>query len=122
MVICSYYTANQTTHLIINQTWSQKSIQEVVSAAPIPSTTASANHLTFQHLWLSVDSVASSLSCMGILQGDVILLLLSPNSIYFPVVCLSVMSLGAIITTTNPLNTSTEIAKQIKDLDAVHHP
>ncbi|KAI5421138.1 4-coumarate--CoA ligase-like 5, variant 2, partial [Lathyrus oleraceus] len=51
---------------------------------------------------------------MGIKKGDVILIL-SPNSIYFPVVCLSVMSLGAIITTTNPLNTTSEIAKQIAD-------
>jgi len=69
---------------------------------------------TYQQLWRSVDSVTSSLSNMGIRKGDVILLL-SPNSIYFPVVCLSVMSLGAIITTTNPLNTSREIAKQIAD-------
>lgn len=51
---------------------------------------------------------------MGIRKGDVILLL-SPNSIFFPVVCLAVMSLGAIITTTNPLNTEQEIAKQIAD-------
>ncbi|KAJ7966941.1 4-coumarate-CoA ligase [Quillaja saponaria] len=71
-------------------------------------------HLTFSELWRAVDSVASSLSDMGIRKGHVILLL-SPNSIYFPVVCLAVMSLGAIITTTNPLNTSGEIAKQIAD-------
>ncbi|RHN77685.1 putative AMP-dependent synthetase/ligase [Medicago truncatula] len=76
---------------------------------------ASTGHqFTYQQLWRSVDSVTSSLSNMGIRKGDVILLL-SPNSIYFPVVCLSVMSLGAIITTTNPLNTSGEIAKQIAD-------
>jgi OPC-8:0 CoA ligase-1 len=49
---------------------------------------------------------------MGIRKGQVILLL-SPNSIFFPIVCLSVMWLGAIITTTNPLNTPREIAKQI---------
>lgn len=76
---------------------------------------ASTGHqFTYQQLWRAVDSVTSSLSNMGIRKGDVILLL-SPNSIYFPVVCLSVMSLGAIITTTNPLNTSREIAKQIAD-------
>ncbi|KAK9271259.1 hypothetical protein L1049_026849 [Liquidambar formosana] len=55
---------------------------------------------------------------MGIRKGDVILLL-SPNSIFFPVICLSVMSLGAIITTTNPLNTTREIAKQIADSNPV---
>ncbi|PNY04116.1 4-coumarate-CoA ligase 5-like protein [Trifolium pratense] len=70
--------------------------------------------LTYPQLWRAVDAVTSSLSNMGIRKGDVILLL-SPNSIYFPVVCLSVISLGAIITTTNPLNTTREIAKQIAD-------
>jgi OPC-8:0 CoA ligase-1 len=69
---------------------------------------------TYQQLWRAVDAVSSSLSTMGISKGDVILLL-SPNSIYFPVVCLSVISLGAIITTTNPLNTTREISKQIAD-------
>ncbi|KAJ1424224.1 AMP-dependent synthetase/ligase [Sesbania bispinosa] len=69
---------------------------------------------TYQQLWTAVNAVATSLSEMGIRKGNVVLLL-SPNSIYFPVVCLAVMSLGAIITTTNPLNTTREIAKQIAD-------
>ncbi|BFG19426.1 hypothetical protein CerSpe_057000 [Prunus speciosa] len=47
-------------------------------------------------------------------KGHVVLLL-SPNSIFFPVVCMAVMSLGVIITTTNPLNTTREIAKQTAD-------
>ncbi|KAI3418117.1 uncharacterized protein J3R85_013986 [Psidium guajava] len=71
-------------------------------------------HVSFPELWRSVDSLASRLSAMGIRKGDVVLLL-SPNSISFPVVCLAVMSLGAVITTTNPLNTASEIAKQIAD-------
>ncbi|KAJ4702239.1 4-coumarate-CoA ligase [Melia azedarach] len=71
-------------------------------------------HITFAELWRAVDSVATSLTDMGIRKGHVILLL-SPNSIFFPVVCLAVMSLGAIITTTNPLNTPREIGKQIAD-------
>ncbi|OMP02997.1 AMP-dependent synthetase/ligase [Corchorus capsularis] len=71
-------------------------------------------HLTFAELWRAVDSVATCLSDMGIRKGHVVLLL-SPNSIFFPIVCLSVMSLGAIITTTNPLNTAAEIGKQIAD-------
>ncbi|KAK6939259.1 AMP-binding enzyme, C-terminal domain [Dillenia turbinata] len=75
---------------------------------------ASGRHLTYSQLWSAVDSVASSLSDMGIKKGQVILIL-SPNSIFFPIVCLSVMSLGAIITTTNPLNTTSEISKQIGD-------
>ncbi|VVA91992.1 unnamed protein product [Arabis nemorensis] len=71
-------------------------------------------NLTFSELWRSVESVADCLSHMGIRKGHVVLLL-SPNSILFPVVCLSVMSLGAVITTTNPLNTPGEISKQIND-------
>lgn len=68
--------------------------------------------LTFSDVWRAVESVSSSLSDFGIRKGDVVLIL-SPNSIFFPIVCLSVMSLGAIITTTNPLNTNREINKQI---------
>ncbi|KAL3736428.1 hypothetical protein ACJRO7_025387 [Eucalyptus globulus] len=71
-------------------------------------------HISFPELWRSVESLASRLSATGIRKGDVVLLL-SPNSISFPVVCLAVMSLGAVITTTNPLNTASEIAKQIAD-------
>ncbi|KAK1392970.1 4-coumarate--CoA ligase-like 5 [Heracleum sosnowskyi] len=74
----------------------------------------SGHQITFSQLWMAVESVSTALSNLGIRKGDVILLL-SPNSIYFPIVCLSVMSLGAIITTTNPLNTISEIAKQIAD-------
>ncbi|XP_052202247.1 probable CoA ligase CCL5 isoform X3 [Diospyros lotus] len=75
---------------------------------------SSGRHLTFSDIWSAVDSVASCLSDTSIRKGDVVLLL-SPNSIFFPIVCLAVMSLGAVITTTNPLNTTREIAKQIAD-------
>ncbi|KAK4490210.1 hypothetical protein RD792_000868 [Penstemon davidsonii] len=76
---------------------------------------ATGRHLTFSDVWRAVDAVSTSLfTDFGIRKGHVILLL-SPNSIYFPIVCLAVMSLGAIITTTNPLNTAREIAKQISD-------
>ncbi|CAL0303486.1 unnamed protein product [Lupinus luteus] len=75
---------------------------------------ATGHQFTYRQIWLAVDAVSSSLSSIGIRKGDVVFIL-SPNSIYFPVVALSVMSLGAIITTTNPLNTANEIAKQIKD-------
>ncbi|KAK6131414.1 hypothetical protein DH2020_034839 [Rehmannia glutinosa] len=76
---------------------------------------ATGRELTFTDVWRAVDAISSSLSVdFGIRKGHVILLL-TPNSIYFPIVCLAVLSLGAIITTTNPLNTSGEIAKQIAD-------
>ncbi|CAN0855718.1 Peroxisomal OPC-8:0-CoA ligase 1 [Linum grandiflorum] len=80
---------------------------------------ATGRRLTFHELWTSVDSFAAHLSeAMGIQKGHVVLLL-SPNSISFPVVYLAVMSLGAVITTTNPLNTPREIAKQISDSKAL---
>ncbi|KAF5740925.1 4-coumarate--CoA ligase-like 5-like [Tripterygium wilfordii] len=78
---------------------------------------ATGSKLSFAELWRAVESVASCLAEMGVRKGHVILLL-SPNSIFFPVVCLAVMSLGAIITTTNPLNTPREISKQISDSKA----
>ncbi|XP_019173698.1 PREDICTED: 4-coumarate--CoA ligase-like 5 [Ipomoea nil] len=76
---------------------------------------ATGRQLSFSDVWRAVESVATSLSLdMGIRKGHVVLLL-SPNSIFFPIICLAVMSLGAVITTTNPLNTPREIGKQISD-------
>ncbi|PKA60113.1 4-coumarate--CoA ligase-like 4 [Apostasia shenzhenica] len=75
----------------------------------------SGRRISFPELWKSIASVASALSsAYGVRKGHVVLLL-SPNSIYFPIVSLAVMSLGAILTTTNPLNTPDEISKQIAD-------
>jgi len=75
---------------------------------------ATGNSLSYSAVWAAVESLSFSLSSMGVKKGQVVLIL-SPNSIFFPIVCLSVMSLGALITTTNPLNTKYEIAKQIAD-------
>ncbi|KAK8512599.1 hypothetical protein V6N13_082863 [Hibiscus sabdariffa] len=71
-------------------------------------------HLSFAELWRAVDSVSACLSDLGIRKGNVVLII-APNSIFFPIVCLSVMHLGAIITTSNPINTSREIAFQMAD-------
>ena len=72
-------------------------------------------HLSYSELWSSVDSLSHSLSSIfGARKGHVILLL-SPNSLAFPLVCLSVVSLGALITTANPLNTSREVVEQVAD-------
>lgn len=71
--------------------------------------------LSYPQLWTSVASVASYLvDVHNIKKGDVVLIL-SPNSILFPVVSFAVMSIGAVLTTTNPLNTAGEISKQISD-------
>ncbi|KAJ3689697.1 hypothetical protein LUZ61_018861 [Rhynchospora tenuis] len=72
--------------------------------------------VSFPELWRSVSAVATALLSppLCIKKGQVVLLL-SPNSLHFPVVSLAVMSIGAVITTTNPLNTPREIAKQMAD-------
>ncbi|KAM7253391.1 hypothetical protein ACFE04_026009 [Oxalis oulophora] len=70
--------------------------------------------LSFSQFWKAVDSVSSSLSEMGIRKGDVILIM-SPNSMSFPIVCHSVLSLGAILTTANPFNTPQELSRQFAD-------
>ncbi|XP_074263864.1 peroxisomal OPC-8:0-CoA ligase 1-like [Silene latifolia] len=95
-------------------------ITTFISSRPHRTTTAfidaiTGRHLSYVDLWTAVDSLSHSLSTIyGITKGHVVLIL-SPNSIYFPIVCLSVMSLGALITTANPLNTNSEIAKQLAD-------
>ncbi|VVA91991.1 unnamed protein product [Arabis nemorensis] len=75
---------------------------------------ATGNRISFSDIWSAVYRVADCLHHdLGIRRGDVVLVL-SPNSISIPVVCLSI-TLGAVVTTVNPLNTAVEIAKQIVD-------
>ncbi|XP_077237422.1 putative CoA ligase CCL5 [Tasmannia lanceolata] len=75
--------------------------------------------LTYAQLRCSVNSLAASLHhALGVRKGDVVFLL-SPNSILYPTICLAVLSTGAILTTTNPLNTASEIAKQVSDSGAI---
>lgn len=91
-----------------------------ISSQPHRGTTAfidasTSQRLSFTDLWRAVDRVAECLHReVGLRRGDVILIL-SPNSFYIPIVCLAVMSLGAVVTTANTLNTAGEISKQIAD-------
>ncbi|KAJ0725378.1 putative AMP-dependent synthetase/ligase, AMP-binding, AMP-binding enzyme domain, ANL [Helianthus annuus] len=112
----TFYSKRKPTPFPANETLD---VTTFISARAHNGTTAyidasTGNRLTFADVWRAVESVSSALSDFGIRKGDVVMLL-SPNSIFFPIVCLSVMSLGAIITTTNPLNTNREINKQISD-------
>ncbi|CAL0331614.1 unnamed protein product [Lupinus luteus] len=61
-----------------------------------------------------VKSIASGLNKIGVKQGDIVLLLL-PNSVYYPIVLLGVLYLGAVVTPLNPLSSVSEINKQIND-------
>ncbi|KAJ4889555.1 4-coumarate--CoA ligase-like 4 [Raphanus sativus] len=95
-------------------------ITTFISSQPHRGTTAfidaaTGHHLTFSALWTAVERVADCLHHdIGLRRGHVVLIL-SPNSIYFPVVSLAVMSLGAVVTTANTLNTAAEILKQVAD-------
>ncbi|KAH7297657.1 hypothetical protein KP509_25G005600 [Ceratopteris richardii] len=73
--------------------------------------------LSYGQLKTQVFSFAAGLSSFGVQPGDVVLIL-SPNSIVFGVSLLAIMACGAIATTTNPLNTPLEIAKQASDSQA----
>lgn len=73
--------------------------------------------ISYSELHRLVKSMASGLHSMGISKNDVVLVML-PNSIYYPVILLGVLHLGAVVTTMNPLSSVTEIKKQISDSKA----
>ncbi|GLT58481.1 hypothetical protein SLA2020_313700 [Shorea laevis] len=70
--------------------------------------------ISYSKLLPLVQSMAAGIHNMGVSRGNVALLLL-PNSVYFPIVFLGVLSLGAIVTTMNPLSSVPEIKKRILD-------
>ncbi|PON35649.1 2,3-dihydroxybenzoate-AMP ligase [Parasponia andersonii] len=79
---------------------------------------ATNQRVTYAQLNRSVLSLSCGLyQALGIRKGDVIFVL-SPNSLLYPTICLAVLSVGAILTTANPLNTESEIAKQVSDSGA----
>ncbi|KAF6170191.1 hypothetical protein GIB67_038724, partial [Kingdonia uniflora] len=85
-----------------------------VSALIDSPTGVSFSYLELQRM---VKSMASGLNQIGISQGEVVLIVL-PNTIFFPVMFLSVLGIGAIATTMSPLSTLMEIKKQMKDCRA----
>ncbi|XP_020590835.1 4-coumarate--CoA ligase-like 4 isoform X2 [Phalaenopsis equestris] len=99
-------------------------ITTFISSQPHFGTTAfidasTGRSLSYSDLWRSVNGLSSFLSSVhGISKGNVVLIL-SPNSLYVPIVSLAVMSLGAVLTATNPLNTAREISVQIADCSPV---
>ncbi|XVF52090.1 hypothetical protein PTKIN_Ptkin04bG0237000 [Pterospermum kingtungense] len=71
--------------------------------------------ISYSKLLPLVQSMASGLHhYLGVSQGDVVLLLL-PNSLHFPIIFLSVLYLGGIVSTMNPLCSMLEIKRQIAD-------
>ncbi|CAL1385928.1 unnamed protein product [Linum trigynum] len=83
------------------------------SAALIDS--VSGETLSFGQLRIHVSKLAHSLrNKLGVKANDVVLII-SPNSIHFPICFLAIVSLGAIATTCNPAYTVGEISSQISD-------
>ncbi|XP_027108713.1 4-coumarate--CoA ligase-like 7 [Coffea eugenioides] len=79
---------------------------------------ATNQRVTYAQLKLSIYKLATGLyHGLGVKKGDVIFVL-SPNSLLYPTICLAVLSIGAVLTTANPLNTASEIAKQVRDSGA----
>ncbi|XP_031120272.1 4-coumarate--CoA ligase-like 7 [Ipomoea triloba] len=70
--------------------------------------------LTFSQLKTQVFKLSQALLNLNISKSDVVLIF-SPNSILFPVSFLAVVSIGAIVTTVNPLYTISELTNQVKD-------
>ncbi|KAL2554794.1 4-coumarate--CoA ligase-like 5 [Forsythia ovata] len=74
--------------------------------------------VTYARLDRSIRALAAGLyHGLGVRKGDVVFVL-SPNSILYPTISLAVLSVGAVLTTANPLNTAAEIAKQVQDSGA----
>ncbi|KAJ8759110.1 hypothetical protein K2173_004117 [Erythroxylum novogranatense] len=71
--------------------------------------------ITYSELRQSVHTLASVLyHVLGVRKGDVVLVL-SPNSILYPIICLSIFAIGAILSPANPVSTESEIGKQLRE-------
>ena len=70
--------------------------------------------ITFSQLKSTIAKVSQGLLSLGITKSDVVLIF-APNSIQFPICFFSIVAIGAIASTTNPLYTTQELAKQVKD-------
>ncbi|KAM7265587.1 hypothetical protein ACFE04_003270 [Oxalis oulophora] len=79
---------------------------------------ATNQQVSYSELHRSIRALASALyHAIGLRKGEVVFLL-SQNSILYPTICLAILSIGAIISPTNPINTELEISKQILDSGA----
>ncbi|XP_068666187.1 peroxisomal OPC-8:0-CoA ligase 1-like [Aristolochia californica] len=74
--------------------------------------------VTYGEMRVLVNAIAAALHSLGIRKGDVVLLV-APNSLYFPLLVLGIMSSGAVFSTANPMNTRQEIKTQVEDSNPV---
>uniref|UniRef100_A0A7S0L8F5 4-coumarate--CoA ligase n=1 Tax=Coccolithus braarudii TaxID=221442 RepID=A0A7S0L8F5_9EUKA len=73
--------------------------------------------IKFDELEPMIRKCAAGLAARGLGKGDVIGLL-SPNSIDYPIALFGAATVGATVTTLNPLYTPFEISRQLKDANA----
>lgn len=78
---------------------------------------ASSRTLSYRELADAVREVTGGLAARGVGAGDVVALC-APNSIEFVVSWLATSSAGAVVTTINPLSTSEEITRQLRQVNA----
>jgi acyl-CoA synthetase (AMP-forming)/AMP-acid ligase II len=74
--------------------------------------------LTFHQLQLQVSKLSQSLLQLSIDKHDVVLIV-APNAIHFPVCFLTVVALGAVVSTCNPSYTISELSKQVAESSTV---
>ncbi|KAL3684845.1 hypothetical protein R1sor_002867 [Riccia sorocarpa] len=74
-------------------------------------------YILYGELQDMVKRVANGLADLGLRRGHVIAILL-PNTIYYPIMFLAIVSLGAIVTTMNPHSCKTEIQNQLRMVGA----
>ncbi|CAH2078575.1 unnamed protein product [Thlaspi arvense] len=88
-------------------------VDDAASSAFVDSLTGFS--ISYSELQIMVKSTAAGIyHGLGVRQGDVVSLVL-PNSVYFPLIFLSLISLGAIVTTMNPSSSLGEIEKQVSE-------
>eukprot|EP01018_Ginkgo_biloba_P002212 Gb_19726 [translate_table: standard] len=69
--------------------------------------------ISYPQLTHNVMAIAAGLHGLGVTQGDVVLIV-SPNFLHFPVLAMAIMSIGAILSASNPLHSTSEIQKQME--------
>ncbi|KAJ4955813.1 hypothetical protein NE237_012596 [Protea cynaroides] len=78
----------------------------------------SGDSVTYGQLRSLTVTAACTLRALGVKRGDVVLIV-SPNSLHFPLLVLGVMYIGAIFSTANPLHTRPELQAQIQDSNPI---
>ncbi|CAN6460465.1 unnamed protein product [Victoria cruziana] len=84
------------------------------SAGPAFVDAKTGTKIMYSELRSLTNMIASSLHSLGINQDDVVLII-SPNFLYYPLLILAIMSLGAVVSPINPLCLRDEVESQTKD-------